>query len=53
MEKFVNEDFDKIDIIYNKFKNAATQVVVNEQFLPISDIEEDFRQYFVFGHSSL
>ncbi len=41
MEKFVNEDFDKIDIIYNKFKNAATQVVVNEQFLPISDIEED------------
>jgi F-type H+-transporting ATPase subunit gamma len=41
MEKFVNEDFDKIDIIYNKFKNAATQVVVNEQFLPISDIEEE------------
>ena len=41
MQKFVNEDFDKIDIIYNKFKNAATQVVVNEQFLPISDIEED------------
>lgn len=41
MEKFVNEDFDKIDIIYNKFKNAATQVVVNEQFLPISDLEED------------
>ena len=41
MEKFVNEDFDKIDIIYNKFKNAATQVVVNEQFLPISDIDED------------
>jgi F-type H+-transporting ATPase subunit gamma len=41
MQKFVNEDFDKIDIIYNKFKNAATQVVVNEQFLPISDIEEE------------
>jgi len=41
MEKFVNEDFDKIHIIYNKFKNAATQVVVNEQFLPISDIEKD------------
>ena len=41
MEKFVNEDFDKIDIVYNKFKNAATQVVVNEQFLPISDVEDD------------
>ena len=41
MQMFVNEDFDKIDIVYNKFKNAATQVVVNEQFLPISDVEDD------------
>ena len=41
MEMFINEDFDKIDIVYNKFKNAATQVVVNEQFLPISDVEDD------------
>ena len=41
MQMFVNEDFDKIDIVYNKFKNAATQVVVNEQFLPISDLEDD------------
>lgn len=40
MSKFVNEEFDKIDIIYNKFKNAATQIVVNEQFLPIS-LNED------------
>ena len=39
MSKFVNEEFDKIDIIYNKFKNAATQIVVNEQFLPISQNE--------------
>ena len=41
MQMFVNEDFDKIDIVYNKFKNAATQLVVNEQFLPISDIEDN------------
>ena len=41
MEMFINEDFDKIDIVYNKFKNAATQVVVSEQFLPISDVEDD------------
>ena len=40
MSKFVNEEFDKIDIIYNKFKNAATQIVVNEQFLPISQNED-------------
>ena len=41
MEMFINEDFDKIDIVYNKFKNAATQVVVSEQFLPISAVEDD------------
>ena len=41
MEMFINEDFDKIDIVYNKFKNAATQVVVSEQFLPISDVEDN------------
>ena len=41
MQMFVNEDFDKIDIVYNKFKNAATQVVVSEQFLPISDVEDN------------
>ena len=41
MSKFVNEEFDKIDIIYNKFKNAATQIVVNEQFLPISQNEDN------------
>ena len=40
MSKFVNEEFDKIEIIYNKFKNAATQIVVNEQFLPISQNED-------------
>ena len=40
MSKFINEEFDKIEIVYNKFKNAATQIVVNEQFLPISEVED-------------
>ncbi len=35
MDKFVTGEFDKIDIVYNKFKNAATQEVMTEQFLPI------------------
>ena len=35
MDKFITGEFDKIDIIYNKFKNAATQIVTTEQFLPI------------------
>ena len=39
MERFVTGEFDKIDIIYNKFKNAATQIVTTEQFLPILPVE--------------
>ena len=39
MEKFVEGDFDKIEIVYNKFKNAATQIVMTEQFLPIVPVE--------------
>ncbi|MGZ0015627.1 ATP synthase F1 subunit gamma [Yeosuana sp. AK3] len=41
MEKFVSGEFDKIDIVYNKFKNAATQEVMTEQFLPIVPIQND------------
>jgi F-type H+-transporting ATPase subunit gamma len=32
---------DKIVLVYNKFKNAATQIVMNEQFLPIVASEEN------------
>src|SRR6056300_1162134 len=35
MNDFATEKFDKIVLIYNKFKNAATQIVTTEQFLPI------------------
>ncbi|WP_425076453.1 ATP synthase F1 subunit gamma [Psychroserpens sp. S379A] len=41
MEKFVDGEFDKIEVVYNKFKNAATQIVMTEQFLPIVPIESD------------
>ncbi|WP_299761672.1 ATP synthase F1 subunit gamma [uncultured Dokdonia sp.] len=39
MERFATGEFDKIEIIYNKFKNAATQIVTTEQFLPILPVE--------------
>jgi F-type H+-transporting ATPase subunit gamma len=39
MAKFVDGEFDKIEIVYNKFINAATQEVMTEQFLPIVPIE--------------
>lgn len=31
--------FDRIVLIYNKFKNAATQIVMTEQYLPIQPIQ--------------
>ena len=40
MEQFDSKAFDKIEIIYNKFKNAATQDIMTEQFLPIEPLEE-------------
>ncbi|APY11029.1 ATP synthase F1 subunit gamma [Seonamhaeicola sp. S2-3] len=40
MDKFVEGEFDKIELVYNKFKNAATQIVVTEQFLPIVPVED-------------
>ena len=39
MDRFESGAYDRIDIIYNKFKNAATQIVTTEQFLPILPIE--------------
>ena len=41
MDKFVEGEFDKIEIVYNSFKNAATQIVITEQFLPIVPVEGD------------
>ncbi len=41
MEKFESKAVDKIEIIYNKFKNAATQEIITEQFLPIEPLEGD------------
>jgi len=35
MEKFEQGAYDKIVLVYNHFKNAATQIVMKEQFLPI------------------
>jgi F-type H+-transporting ATPase subunit gamma len=35
MSSFLNKEFDKVVIIYNQFKNAAIQIVQDEQFLPI------------------
>ena len=40
MNLFTDGTYDKIILIYNKFKNAATQIIMNEQFLPIVSNQE-------------
>jgi F-type H+-transporting ATPase subunit gamma len=42
-DKFVAGDYDKIEVVYNQFKNAATQIVQTEQFLPLAPIKSDTR----------
>lgn len=39
MQLFLEEKYDEIVIIYNQFRNAATQIVTTEQFLPIQKFE--------------
>jgi F-type H+-transporting ATPase subunit gamma len=41
MDLFTNHKADKIDLVYNQFKNAATQIVMTEQFLPIVPPQAD------------
>jgi F-type H+-transporting ATPase subunit gamma len=35
MEQFVAANYDKVVLVYNQFKNAATQIIMAENFLPI------------------
>lgn len=43
MDLFTNREYDHVDLIYNRFKNAATQLLTEEQFLPIEvgDLTEE------------
>ena len=53
MEQFESKAFDKIEVVYNKFKNAATQEIMTEQFLPIvpSDSASNSNQDYIFEPS--
>ena len=41
MDTFVDGKVDKVVLVYNKFKNAATQEIMMEQFLPIVPLKEN------------
>ncbi|MFO8145933.1 MAG: ATP synthase F1 subunit gamma [Gillisia sp.] len=41
MELFLEGKYDEIVFVYNQFKNAATQIITREQFLPIEKFVTD------------
>ena len=41
MDQFTNKNFDQIVLVYNQFKNAVTQIMTEEQFLPIVSTKSD------------
>ena len=41
MEQFVEGDYDKVVLVYNQFKNAATQIIMTENFLPVQAVENN------------
>ncbi|MES2733671.1 MAG: ATP synthase F1 subunit gamma [Bacteroidota bacterium] len=41
MKGFLDKRYDRVDIVYNEFKNVATQIIRTEQFLPILEVKED------------
>lgn len=43
-EAFLNGEYDKVELVYSQFKNAATQVFVTEQYLPIPKVEKPAEQ---------
>jgi len=41
MKSFVSGEYDRVDIIYNQFKNAAVQNLTYETFLPIKTVTSE------------
>lgn len=39
-QAFLNKEYDRVELIYSQFKNAATQIFTNETYLPIPKVEK-------------
>jgi F-type H+-transporting ATPase subunit gamma len=52
IQQFTDNKYDRIDLIYNQFKNAATQKLSIEQFLPVESVDNSQASskipYFIF-----
>lgn len=40
MDGFVGGKYDKVEVVYNQFKNAAMQILTVEQLLPVPKVEK-------------
>ena len=39
-QAFLNKEFDRVELVYSQFKNAATQSFIAEPYLPIPKVEK-------------
>jgi len=44
MAGFVKGEFDKVEVVYNRFRNAAVQFITTEQLLPLPKAEQAAEQ---------
>ncbi len=44
IESYKKGQYDKVEIVYNQFKNVATQILVTEQFLPVLPMKTEKKQ---------
>ena len=40
MEGFVKGEYDRVEVVYNQFRNAAVQILTTEQLLPVPKTEK-------------
>ncbi len=59
MNFFNANEYDKIEFFYNRFKNAAVQIITNEAFLPIVQLDtvskktEKYQKNYIFEPSEI
>ena len=46
MDSFENNEYDEVVLIYNQFKNAAVQILVADQFLPLKKQKKEDKNSF-------
>lgn len=51
MDDFAAQKYDVIKVVYNQFKNAATQILTAEQFLPVEVKEDEKPKDYIFEPS--